>query len=396
MSSMQTKQSLSQSGTRFHGKADFSFENSVWTLGAISLILPVGVVLLYDPVPADRNDKKKKASMFGDDYPTSLSTTGVALGKESQSPLPSGRAYLIKSGQRQVCVTQYGSDAGKPVLLFHGLAASRVEAAATLSIAEPLPSGEVPDLHALCVASNTRLLCVDRPGYGLTSPADSASDAPATTVSDAVRVLDALRISAARVMAVDMGSVPALLLASKHADRVHGDIHLLAPDYCRSVAPSDGMARSVRDAFLRFAPVSSPFMHLFAKFLRLTTLAMPADSLKNAQMQNMTKHSSDEDMMQRMSGELMLSCAQSSMDSSATGVQHDLTVQLGRHEAALEAIPLVSQHVHLWRGSADQVVADAVPVALEQGLVNSKSHMLQSAGHLSTIAQGLLAVTAEL
>jgi len=389
MSSSQ-QQSLSQSGKRFHGKADSAFESSVWTLGAISLILPVGIVLVYDPVPAERNAKKKKAAMFGDEYPSSLSTTGLAVGSDSQCPLPSGRAYLLKSGDRQVCVTQFGSDSGRPVLLFHGLAASRIESAATMSIADPLQSGEAPDLHQLCTQQGLRLLCIDRPGYGLTSPASSAADAPSTSAADAVHVLDALRLPSAQLVAVDMGAVPAVLMAEQHSARVHGEIHLLAPDFCRAVAPSDGLARGLRDWLLQTAPISTPFMHFFAKFLRLTTLAMPANSLKNAQMQNVTADSSDAGMMGRMGGGLMLSCAQASMDRGATGVQHDLTVQLGKHATALAALRQLPSPVHLWQGMQDQVVPSAVPEAMLALLPNSTVHPLEGAGHLSAVASGLM------
>ena len=385
-----TPQPLSHSGKRFHGKSDSAFENSVWTLGAISLILPVGVVLGYDPVPADRSDKKKKAAMFGEGYPSALSSRGVALGTEASSDIASGRSYLVKAGSRQVCLTQFGVDSGKPVLVFHGLAASRIESAATLSIADPLRSGDTPCLHRLCTQAGLRLLCVDRPGYGLTTAADSAADAPRVAVADAVCVMDALRLPRAQLLAVDMGAVPALLLAAQHGERVQGEVHLLAPDFCRAVAPSDGLARSVRDWLLQTGPLATPFMHFFAKFLRLTTLAMPAESLKNAQMQNVTAHSSDAGMLQRMSGELMLACAQSSMDGGSAGVQHDLTVQLGKHAASLVALREVQQHVHLWQGAEDQVVPAAVPAALAELLPHCSTHSLPGAGHLSAITRGML------
>jgi pimeloyl-ACP methyl ester carboxylesterase len=200
-----------------------------------------------------------------------------------------------------------------------------------------------------------------------------------------------LRVPAAALVAVDMGAVPALALAASHPDRVCGTVHLLAADYCRSITPSDGFARTVRDAFLQFTPLSSPFLHIFAKFLRLTTLAMPPGSLKNAQMQGLAAESPDSLMMERMSGDLMLACAQASMDGSATGVQHDLCVQLGSADRWAAALPQIKQEVSLVAGGKDLVVPASVPHALTGLLPRSCLEMHSENGHLSTIASGLVA-----
>ena len=64
-------------------------------------------------------------------------------------------AVLNLPGGRELGYAEYGAPKGKAIFYLHGLPGSRIEAAA---------------LHDPAVESNIRIIAVDRPGYGWSSP----------------------------------------------------------------------------------------------------------------------------------------------------------------------------------------------------------------------------------
>ena len=91
----------------------------------------------------------------------------------------------------------YGPDAGRPIFFFHGLPGSRYDARYLLPLADEY---------------NIRLIGIDRPGYGLSSPVVSraVSDWP----GDVLALADHLGIDTFRVIGVSCGGPYALACAA--------------------------------------------------------------------------------------------------------------------------------------------------------------------------------------
>jgi pimeloyl-ACP methyl ester carboxylesterase len=111
---------------------------------------------------------------------------------------------------RQVAYAEYGASGGTPVLFLHGTPGSRRLAA--LFDAEARECG-------------IRLLALDRPGYGQSSPW------PARSVTDAgtyvTAVLDDAGVERAGLLAFSGGAPHALAVAATHGDRVR-EVDLVA------------------------------------------------------------------------------------------------------------------------------------------------------------------------
>ena len=116
-----------------------------------------------------------------------------------QSPAPSLTVRLPDG--RVIAVEEYGDPAGTPVLYFHGWPASRLEA------------GLIPDLPV-------RLLALDRPGYGRSTPKRGRTllDWPA----DVAAVADRLGLQRFHVIGLSGGGPYAAACALALPDRVLG------------------------------------------------------------------------------------------------------------------------------------------------------------------------------
>ncbi|WP_250574536.1 alpha/beta fold hydrolase [Nonomuraea sediminis] len=101
---------------------------------------------------------------------------------------------------------EYGDPAGRPVLFVHGYASSRLNAGWTLT----------GDLRGL------RIVALDRPGYGLSSPTD-----PSTWVTQVLGLVERLGLGRVAVAGVSLGASSALGLAAARPSLVTG-VTLLA------------------------------------------------------------------------------------------------------------------------------------------------------------------------
>ncbi|CAB4710683.1 MAG: alpha/beta fold hydrolase [Actinobacteria bacterium] len=107
--------------------------------------------------------------------------------------LPDGRTAQLWLG---------GADTGPTVLFFHGCPDTR-HAAMTG--------------HDAARAAGVRLLCVNRPGYGLSTPHPSSH---ASVAADAMAALDEVGAEAVAVIGMSIGGPYALATAALHPDRV--------------------------------------------------------------------------------------------------------------------------------------------------------------------------------
>jgi pimeloyl-ACP methyl ester carboxylesterase len=112
---------------------------------------------------------------------------------------------LVLADGRRVAVDTTGPEAGPVVLFLHSAPGSRH--------LDPDP--------AATIAAGVRLVTVDRPGYGQSSPLpDGAVPSLAGMADDLVEVLDQLGIDEVAVAGWSSGGRVALALAAAHPDRV--------------------------------------------------------------------------------------------------------------------------------------------------------------------------------
>lgn len=149
--------------------------------------------------------------------------------------LPDGRRAQLWLG---------GADEGPVVLFFHGTPDTRW--AARFAGAAALEAG-------------ARLLCVNRPGYGLSSRAASTYSSVA---DDAVAVLDLLGLGRVAVLGMSVGGGYAAAFAARHPDRVDslGVVATLPMPGSATGTVEDAMdtARPELEAWARGVDVSDP------------------------------------------------------------------------------------------------------------------------------------------
>jgi pimeloyl-ACP methyl ester carboxylesterase len=116
------------------------------------------------------------------------------------APGPPTRTVALGGG-RTLALDDVGDPAGVPVLYLHGTPDSRL--------------ARHPD-DDLAAAAGVRLLAVDRPGYGGSSPAPSAwsPDWPAAWASDVAEALDQLGVGRCAVLAWSGGTLAGVALAA--------------------------------------------------------------------------------------------------------------------------------------------------------------------------------------
>ena len=121
--------------------------------------------------------------------------------------LPGGRRTQLWTG---------GAGSGPAVLVCHGTPDTRWVAR----------TGQTAAL-----AEGVRLVCVNRPGYGTSTPAASTM---ASVADDAVAVLDRLGLDGVAVLGMSVGGAYAAALAARHPDRVTALAVVAAPSETRS------------------------------------------------------------------------------------------------------------------------------------------------------------------
>lgn len=121
---------------------------------------------------------------------------------------------------RRVAYTEYGDPDGVPVVFLHGTPGSRLLGAVYDGPARRADAARTPANGRTRSGGGVRLLAVDRPGYGRSSPW------PTRTLRDAgafvAAVLDDAGVSRAGVVGFSGGGPHALAVAATHEERVRG------------------------------------------------------------------------------------------------------------------------------------------------------------------------------
>lgn len=264
---------------------------------------------------------------------------------------------LPVGGGRLIGLAEYGDPAGVPTLYFHGVLGSRFEA-----LLLDAPAREL----------GLRIVAVERPGYGLSSPAPA--DGLARWGADVAALADALGLRRLALLGVSAGGPYALAAAATLGERVRAVtlVGSLGPvERDQSWLP---LARGFF-ALARSAPLLLPLaagvlvpwirrdpLGFFAWFVRGVP-QIDRSALAGAGARQVFARSLPEGVRQ-----------------GTPGVVRDLKLMVRPWDIDLS---LIRAPVQLWHGAADRTVPPAIAQTLARALPTVEAHLLPDEGHFS-------------
>lgn len=243
------------------------------------------------------------------------------------------RRIKLKDG-RMLGYAEYGTATGWPVFYCHGLPASRLEAGLT---------------DAAAARQKIRMICPDRPGYGLSDfkPDGRICDWP----GDLIALADALGLDRFSVLGVSGGGPYALSCAWKIPQRVRavGVVGGIGPVYekwarCAMKWPArlgfNLARRAPWQLRVVYGDVTAKIMHRYPQLLRPhLTLSAPA---------------ADQRVLQRSEvNEPLFAAMREGLRNGAAGALRDFMLLSHDWGFKLEEISIP---VYLWHGEADGVI----------------------------------------
>lgn len=264
---------------------------------------------------------------------------------------------------------EFGDPGGRPVVYLHGTPDSRL--------------ARHPD-DRLAAEAGVRLLAVDRPGYGDTSPTPAGvapSDALKQFVADVDNLLDALGIEGVSVLAWSGGALAALSLAhhlGPRADRlaiVAGLVPREAyddPDI-RAAAPGRADLFALADDFPpdqlgeMVAPMLAPY---------------PCDETLAREHQREQQGPAERAAVEQVPGaaEQLAAALAAAVRPGLDGVASDVITQ--NLPGTVPPPAEVACPVELWYGEDDQITPPAFGRWFQARFPRSELHLVQGASHL--------------
>lgn len=291
--------------------------------------------------------------------------------------MPQAAQALTLSGGRRVDVREFGDPHGVPALYLHGT---------------PSSSYEAHWLHAPALTHGVRILAVDRPGYGHSDPAPTASfEGVANVVVDAARALGLDRFA---IIGFSGGAGFALAAAQVAHDSATV-VHLGGGMGSFEGATSEEMPRVRRIIFegaARAPSIAAPLLGFMGsrlgkslgKHLALPTLAVLElfeGSARGAQLgaaEAYARSSPTEDLLAFVEGYM-------EGGHNVAAVLGDITAIVGPWGFELAE---VRTRVELWHGTKDASVPLAYSKMLVGKLPNATLHELEGEGHFVLLSHG--------
>jgi pimeloyl-ACP methyl ester carboxylesterase len=276
---------------------------------------------------------------------------------DPQSPEP--HSLQLRDGRR-LCYVELGAPDGPALIYCHGIFGSRLEPLMLDPIGREL---------------GLRILALDRPGYGLSSP--GPHQRLVGWIEDLEQMLDALGLERVRLVGVSGGGPYALAAAACLPDRIEriALVASLAP-LGQGLAPSE-LLPSVRWLFewarhapwlleVSLHPLVPLLRHRPLQMLQWLTRSTPAvdhAAIADPRIQGVFRHSLPEAVRQ-----------------GPRGVVEDCALIARDWGFELES---VEGPVELWHGEADRTVPVAAGRYLESGLKSCHARYVANAGHFS-------------
>jgi pimeloyl-ACP methyl ester carboxylesterase len=271
--------------------------------------------------------------------------------------LGDGRAMTVDDG---------GDPGGTPVLFLHGTPDSRL--------------ARHPD-DGLAAAGGVRLLAIDRPGYGGTSPAAGpwSADWPGAVAADVATALDALGVGRCAVLAWSGGALTGVALAAGLPDRVAalGIVAGLVPRQAYD-DPDVREAGEGRLGVIELADVVPPG-ELGAEVAPMVA-PFPCDLPLATEHQADARTAADAAELATVTGgvEVMAAALTEGVRPGLAGVAADIEAQARPLAVDLDAIGCP---VHLWYGTADLVTPPAFGRWYAAHLPGAVLTVVEGAGH---------------
>jgi pimeloyl-ACP methyl ester carboxylesterase len=272
-------------------------------------------------------------------------------------PLPGGRKLGFAEG---------GDPDGVPVFYFHGFPGSRLEA--TLL---PVPG--------------VRLIGVDRPGYGLSTPQPyrKLADWP----KDIEVLADHLRLKRFGVVGVSGGAPYASSVAYGLGDRVNALALVcgLGPPEAPGMTfgGTSGLAKALR------YPGARIFMAALGRQVLMSDRAVRR--LRDWRTRRMPRPAADANFRDGPMAQLMMANWREGLKRSSLGMAADARIYGEPWHFALEDIAVPTS---IWHGRADTIVPISISEHYAAHVPGVATHFTEDDGHFSIVVNSLPAITA--
>jgi pimeloyl-ACP methyl ester carboxylesterase len=277
------------------------------------------------------------------------------------SPMPPETRLLELGDRRWVACVECGDPAGRPVFAFHGLPGSRLQ--------------QHPDA-GIAAARGARVIHVDRPGFGLSTPAPGRTFAAAAR--DVAALADRLEIGTFAVAGVSGGGPFAAACAALLGERV------TRAALVSSVGPPGSMRGS--PGALRTRTLLAIAAHA-PKLLRRPLRIALRRALRAPErfIDRVAARLAPDDQRTLARADVRAMLARDLAESVRQGV--DALLADLRLEGRPWALPLESIRVPvaLWHGEDDRIVPVAATRRLAAAIPGARAHVLPGLGHFMIV-----------
>jgi pimeloyl-ACP methyl ester carboxylesterase len=271
-----------------------------------------------------------------------------------------GRSQKVTAGGHTFGIAEYGDAGGKPIFYFHGFAGSRLQ---------------IPPSDELGKKLGLRIIAVDRPGMGLSSPI------PRQTLLEYGQcfgeLANALGLGRWSIVAWSAGGAYALACASALPERVTG-LSLIAPMSKWFVGPGATRHASLESKSLALLARFAPFLlyPVVGRIERATRTAPATFAKQLQQIPELDRQTITQTDIQAM---LIASLPEAFRQGGAGVVEEIVRISLPwQFDSSAIKMP-----IWIWQGSADTVVLPALSQELANSLPQTRYVVFPGEGHFS-------------
>lgn len=265
-----------------------------------------------------------------------------------------GNQSILLPDGRRLGYAEYGASKGSTVLFFHGAPGSRHIHA---------------DMDDLAEQRDTRLIAVERPGYGLSDPQPGRSilDWP----NDIEALTDAIDVDQFALIGFSMGSPYALACAYMFPHRLTkvALVGALAPPDVPGVM--EGMSPMVSGLYALAQSNPDELRNIFA------SLAQSPAALLEAMAESVIEW--DKNVIRKRASEFEADFTET-LRGGVEGVFSDFVLASGNWGFTLDDI---KTEIHLWHGTADRNTPPAMADYFASMLPNNRKYLLPGEGHFA-------------
>jgi pimeloyl-ACP methyl ester carboxylesterase len=275
-----------------------------------------------------------------------------------------GHGRAVGFNGRKLGVSEYGDPLGKPLFYFHGCPGSRLEGGLT---------------HGTALALGLRVICIDRPGYGL-SPMERRR-ALADWPNDVQALSRILGLGPFGVLGVSGGGPYAAACAAALPDQVvvAGLVCSMAPLECCPV--TRGMWPLIRGLFW-MAKNAPEITRIMLRIAGRMILINPSGALSLLRV--LAPSPDDQALASRDVREVLSESLREALRQSTDGAAFDLLLYQRPWNVSLEAIRVP---VLLWHGEKDVTVPVEMGRYLARTIPGCKAFFHAREGHISLAVQ---------